>query len=114
MKEVKVILSEDAKEVFEKLNVESNTDKQAKSILKAIKDKAELIKQNIHYGQPISKKLIPKEYVKKYDITNLFRVELPSYWRMLYTLTDNDQIEIVAFVLDIVDHKKYDKKFGYN
>lgn len=33
---------------------------------------------------------------------------------MLYTLTDGDTtIEIVAFVLDIIDHKKYNKKFGY-
>jgi len=33
---------------------------------------------------------------------------------MLYTLTDGErEIEIIAFVLDIVDHPKYDKKFGY-
>ncbi len=33
---------------------------------------------------------------------------------MLYTLTnDETEIFIVAFVLDIVDHKEYDKKFGY-
>ena len=33
---------------------------------------------------------------------------------MLYTLTDGEsQIEIVAFVLDLLDHKDYDKKFGY-
>ncbi len=59
MKEVKVILSPDAKEVFEYLNEE--------------------IKANHHYGNPISKKLIPKEYIIKYGVTNLFRVELPNF-----------------------------------
>jgi len=54
------------------------------------------------------------EYVEKYGITNLFRVELPNFWRMLYTLTNSEsEIEIIAFVLDIIDHKKYNKKFGY-
>jgi hypothetical protein len=33
---------------------------------------------------------------------------------MLYTLTNGDsEIEIIAFVLDVIDHKEYDKKFGY-
>ncbi|MDG6218827.1 MAG: hypothetical protein QCI00_05255 [Candidatus Thermoplasmatota archaeon] len=58
--------------------------------------------------------LIPQEYKDKYGITNLFRVELPDYWRRLYTLTDGEsKIEIIAFVLDIIDHELYDKKFSY-
>jgi len=33
---------------------------------------------------------------------------------MLYTLKDGEsEIEIIAFVLDIIDHNEYDKKFGY-
>jgi len=33
---------------------------------------------------------------------------------MLYTLTDGDsEIEIIAFVLDVIDHKKYNQKLGY-
>lgn len=32
---------------------------------------------------------------------------------MLYTLTKNGEIEIIAFVLDILNHPDYDKKFGY-
>lgn len=76
--------------------------------------KVELIKENIHYGEPIGKDLIPKEYKEKYGITNLFWVELPNFWRMLYSLTNGEtKIEIIAFVLDVIDHKKYNKKFGY-
>ena len=32
----------------------------------------------------------------------------------LYSLTDGDfEIEIIAFILDIINHKKYNKLFGY-
>lgn len=114
-KEVKIVLSQDAQKVYQYLNKEAEKSKIEKSILKSIKQKAQLIKQNPHYGDPVSKKLIPKEYINKYHITNLFRVELPNFWRMLYTLTEGDtKIEIIAFVLDITDHKTYNKKFKYN
>ncbi len=113
MKEVRVVLSPEAEEVYKNLNAEAETNKQSRMILKAIDNKKDLIKANIHYGNPIAKDLIPEEYNKKYGITNLFRVELPAFWRMLYTLTNNEEIEIIAFVLDIIDHPTYDDKFGY-
>ena len=114
MKGVRVIFSPEAEEVYKHLNEVAPNSKIDRSILNAINKKVELIKANIHYGEPIAKRLIPEEYKTKYEATNLFRVELPSFWRMLYTLTDGEsQIEIVAFVLDVLDHKDYDKKFGY-
>ena len=83
-------------------------------IFKSVNQKVELIKSNPHFGDPVAKKLIPEIYKAKYGVTNLFQVELPAYWRMLYTLTDGEsEIEIIAFVLDVINHKEYDKKFGY-
>ena len=113
MKTVRVTLSPEAEEVYKKLNQEADSSKQSRMILKAINQKKDLIKSNIHYGDPIAKNLIPEEYKKKYGTTNLFRVELPLFWRMLYTLTNNEEVEIIAFVLDILDHPTYNKKFGY-
>lgn len=113
MKPVRVILSKQAEEVYKKLNEEAGENKQSRMILKAINNKIELIKSNIHYGNPLAKDLIPDEYKNKYSAINLFRVELPTFWRMLYMLTNNGDIEIVAFVLDIISHPEYDKKFGY-
>lgn len=112
MKVVRVILSPEAEEVYSKLNSEAEDNKQSRMILKAVNQKIELIKANIHYGNPIAKDLIPEEYKQKYSAVNLFRVELPAFWRMLYTLT-NDEVEIIAFILDIINHPDYDKKFGY-
>jgi len=114
MKKIRVIFSPEAEEVYNHLNAQAVKSKTESTIFNAIHKKVELIKVNVHYGNPIAKKLIPKEYQVKYGITNLFRVELPHFWRMLYSLTDGEaEIEIIAFVLDVIDHKEYDKKFGY-
>ncbi len=114
MKSVKVIFSPEAEEVYKDLNAKASSSKTDSMILNALHKKIELIKMNLHYGDPIAKDLIPKEYKIKYGVTNLFRVELPQFWRMIYTLTDGEsEIEIIEFILDIYDHKNYDKKFGY-
>ena len=114
MKIVKVILSPEAEEVYKYLNKEAANSKTERMILNSVNQKVELIKFNPHYGDPIAKEKIPKEYIVKYGITNLFRVELPNFWRMLYTLTNGGtNLEIISFVLDIIDHKDYNKKFGY-
>ncbi|MFH0817691.1 MAG: hypothetical protein V1909_03590 [Candidatus Micrarchaeota archaeon] len=114
MKKVRVILSPEAETAYAHLNEHIATCKDDRLLFNAINKKVELIKANPQYGDPIAKNLIPKVYVLKYGVNNLFRVELPNYWRMLYTLTDGEsEIEIIAFVLDFIDHKVYDKKFGY-
>jgi len=114
MKAVRVVFSPEAEKIYKYLNSKASISKTERMILNALNKKLKLIKLNTHYGDPISKNLIPKEYKEKYDINNLFRVELPQFWRMLYTLTNNEtQIEIIAFVLDILNHKQYNKKFGY-
>lgn len=113
-KHVRIILSPEAEEVYKYLNNEAPNSKQEMMILNALNKKMELIKHNPHFGNPIEKKKIPKEYRIKYGITNLFRISLPNFWRMIYTLTNgNSEIEIIGFVLDIFNHKKYNKKFKY-
>jgi hypothetical protein len=83
---VKIILSKEAEEVYRYLNREARRSKIERSILNAVNSKKELIAVNPHYGNPIAKKIIPSEYTAKYGVTNLFRVELPNFWRMLYPL----------------------------
>ena len=117
-KPVRVVLLGEADNAFKKLNEivgaqvkmgTENTDEMR--LLKSIRQKIDFVKANPFYGDPVAKRLIPEEY-KIYGAVNLFRVELSGFWRMLYTLK-GDKIEIVAFVLDIIDHQIYDKKFGY-
>ncbi|MBU2099786.1 hypothetical protein KKG83_02460 [Candidatus Micrarchaeota archaeon] len=89
-------------------------------MLKGINDKIELLKINCEAGIQIKKKQIPKKYLEKYEVTNLWKINLPSYWRMIYTLkqplreaTEIDVLSIWLDVLDIIDHEKYDKIFRY-
>ena len=67
MKSVRIILSPDAEEVYKRLNEEAPESKLERTILNAINKKVELIKVNPHFGDPISKKLMPREYIEKYD-----------------------------------------------
>ena len=114
MKKVRIVLSTEAEEVYLYLKEKAPVSKTERMILKSVDKKVEYIKVNPHFGDPISKKLIPEDYKENYNISNLFRVELPNFWRMLYTLTNGDtDMEIIAFILDVIDHKKYNKKFGY-
>ncbi|MFW6283534.1 MAG: hypothetical protein ACOC1P_05800 [Minisyncoccales bacterium] len=116
-KPVRVILKEDAKESFEKINkIAGEQSKKNKKnsfemqLIKSVKKKVNLIKENPFYGDNIKKDQIPKKYKDK--VQNLFRVELNNFWRMLYTIR-GDEIEVVCFVLEICDHKKYNKLFEY-
>jgi len=112
MKEVKVRFSSDALAMFDYVTKRSVNSKKEMTMLKAILRNIELLKQKPDLGQSITRRLIPKEYIRKYQVKNLYRIELPDFFRMLYTLND-EEIEIIAFVLDIIDHKKYNKKFRY-
>ncbi len=118
-KPVRVVFLGEAEEEFERLNkIVGNQIKSGREsseeiqLLRSIKQKIGFIKSNPFYGDPIAKNLIPEEYKVKYQTINLFRAELSQFWRMLYTLK-GDEIEIIAFVLNIIDHPDYNRKFGY-
>ncbi len=119
MKPVRVILLDEAEKEFNRLNeivgLQIKNRKEGTEemqLLKSIKQKIDFVKVNPFYGDNIQKHLIPQEYILKYQVSNLFRVELSNFWRMIYTVKGN-QAEIINFILDIVNHPTYDKKFGY-
>lgn len=114
-KQVRVILLDEAEKEYKRLNEivgqqlrDGKENSEEIQLLKSIKQKIEFIKANPFYGDNIPKKLIPKEY----HAQNLWRIELSQFWRMLYTIK-GDQIEVFCFILEIVDHKRYNKIFGY-
>jgi len=111
-KEIKVVFLPMAKEVYDLFLYSIDKSKFSRMMLKSINKKVSILKKDKEIGDSISKKLIPKEYKLKYNVNNLFRVELPGYWRMLYTVK-GEELQIISFIVDILDHKKYSKKFGY-
>lgn len=118
-KPVRVILLDEADSEYKQLNEivgqqlrDGKDGTEEMQLLRSIKQKTGFIKANPFYGDNIPKALIPKEYIIRHNAKNLWRVELTNYWRMLYTIK-GDKVEIICFVLDIINHKEYDKKFGY-
>ena len=106
-------LSEDFAKEFANLQkrVEKG-DGEAEYLLKIVdKGIAKLI-ENHASGQKIPQKLFPEYYKKKYGIRNLWRLRLDDYWRMIYTVI-GERIKIVAVILEVLDHKRYSKRFGY-
>jgi len=55
---------------------------------------------------------IPDEYRLLYDAANLWKLNLSGAWRMIYTI-HGEEVEILALIIDILNHRDYEKKFGY-
>jgi Txe/YoeB family toxin of Txe-Axe toxin-antitoxin module len=118
-KEVIIKLSDEADTIYQELNKIVGQEKLKEinssfhqTLLRSINRARDLLKQNPFAGNQISKRLIPEKYIKKFDIDNLWRFELADRWRLVYTITGN-QIEIINFILEIFNHREYDKVFGY-
>ena len=63
-------------------------------------------------GIHIPSRLFPHEYIQKYQITNLWKYDLPNGWRLIYTILGNE-IKIVSVILEWMTHKEYERRFKY-
>lgn len=97
------------KNSYEKLKSGKFEDQQ---LYKAITKAIEKLKQDPEAGIHIPNKQIPKEYVKDYQVTNLWKFDLPKAWRLIYTIV-GDEVKIVSMILEWMSHKSYDKRFNY-
>jgi len=107
MKSDKIIfVDENLKASFNDLDEKDPTKK---AIIKAITN----IKENCYCGRNVKKKLIPKKLIERYGINNLWIYNLPSSWRLIYSLTTSGEIELIAVILDWMNHKDYEKLFKF-
>jgi hypothetical protein len=94
---------------FEKLKKGKFEDKQLYDFIqRAISD----LKKNPICGVKITRKLWPRGYIKKYNIKNLWKYNLPDGWRLIYSILE-DKLMIINLILEWFPHKDYEKKFGY-
>lgn len=87
-REKKVVFgNKEIEESFEQLKQGKFEERQIyEFILRAIED----LKDNPLCGVWIPKKLIPKEYIRKFNVNNLWKYNLPNAWRLIYTLKGNE------------------------
>lgn len=95
------------KESFEEL---SDSDKE---FYKEIQTALNEISKNVFCGRNVKKELIPKEYIQKYNLNNLWIYNLRDGWRLLYFITTPDKIEVLAIILDWMNHKDYERLFKF-
>ena len=98
--------NEKVQKAFEKLKREDI--KMHEILSRAFED----IEENVFCGIQIPKKLIPKDYVKKFKVKNLWKYNLPDAWRLIYSV-EGKNLLIVSIVLEWLDHKTYERRFKY-
>lgn len=107
MKPDKVVFFD--KELEDSFNGLSDKDPIKRGITKAIR----MIQENFSCGRNVKKELIPKRLIERYPLNNLWIYDLSDGWRLLYAITSSGEIEIIAAVLDWMNHKDYERLFGF-
>ncbi|MCH8520014.1 MAG: hypothetical protein LAT82_04640 [Nanoarchaeota archaeon] len=79
-----------------------------KWITRAIQD----LKEDAFCGVSIPKNRIPKKYQSIFEAKSVWKYDLPSAYRLIYTI-ENNEIEVFTIVLEWFDHKSYEKTFKY-
>ena len=82
-------------------------------LYRIIKRGLDVLRENIEAGEKVEKRKWPKIYVRKYGITNLFRLDLDRNYRLTYTIIA-DGSKKIACVLEVMDHKTYNRRFSYD
>ncbi len=101
---------ERVKSSFEELK---NSKTEDKNLYKWINRAMDDLEDNAFCGIQIQKKLIPKVYIKKYGIDNLWKYDLPKGWRLIYSVV-NGEIQILSIILEWMSHKEYERRFKYS
>ena len=61
-------------------------DGQAKYLLELVSKVTAKLAENTEAGRKIPHRLWPREYIQKYGVTNLWKINLDSNWRLVYTI----------------------------
>lgn len=101
-----VFVDESLEKSFNELN---EIDPIKKALIRAIT----ALQEDAFSGRNVKKSLIPKPLIQKYGLNNLWIYNLPDGWRMLYVLTPSEEVQIIAVVLDWMNHKDYEKLFNF-
>ncbi len=102
------------KVIFADDEIEKNFNNLSNDIIKKVILRAkEKFKANVFCGQSIKKNIIPKIYISKYSIDNLWWYPLPDGWRLVYSVITPSRDEILAVIIEWFDHKGYERRFRY-
>lgn len=75
------------------------------AIWKGVRTTIARLRTDLLWGEVV--RPIPGRFARRYGLNHLYCVDLASFHRMFYTVEDQ-----VVVLLDLVDHRTYDKWFG--
>ena len=103
-----IVLAATAANALERLG--SSHDPASASIRRRIRSLKDVLLVDCLHGDVVKKEGIPKILRERYGLENLFVEDLPSFWRLLYTIV-RDRGERYVVVVEIVDHRAYSARF---
>jgi len=103
-----IVLSSSAAESLERL--QTSSDPSSSSIVRRIRALKPILLADCLHGEVVKGDRIPKALKNRHRLENLFVEDLPSFWRLLYTVV-RDRGERYVVVVEIVDHRTYDGWF---
>ena len=83
-----------------------------KEIFNQLNTAFDMIAMNPFCGIQVPKRLIPKVYITKYGIDNLWKFNFLKNWRLLYSVAA-DGTQVVTLVIEWLSHKEYERRFRY-
>jgi hypothetical protein len=104
-----IVLSLPAAEALESL--ESSSDPSSASIARRARALRPILLADCLHGEVVKTGRIPKSLRDRHGLENLFVEDLPSFWRLLYTIV-RDRGERYVVIVEIVDHRAYDRWFS--
>ncbi|MFA5810524.1 MAG: hypothetical protein WC935_09385 [Thermoleophilia bacterium] len=103
-----IVLSPPAAKALERL--ERSRDPASGSIGRRIRSLKPILLADCLHGEVVKKDRIPKALRDRYGLENRYAEDLPSFWRLLYTIV-RDRGERYIVVAEIVDHETYSRWF---
>jgi len=96
---------DDFNSIYEKLDSKNG-------IKKDVSKTINLLKNDQVPGIHLKLSKVPKYYKDLHDLNAYYKVVLPQNWRLIYGILGING-QKMALLLELFDHKKYDKRFGF-
>jgi hypothetical protein len=103
-----VLLSDRASEAL--LALEAGSTSTSRAIARKARAFKPILLVDCLHGEVVRKGAIPESLRATYGLEDLYVEDLPSFWRMLYTVAKHDGQRVLV-IIEIVDHKTYSRRF---
>jgi hypothetical protein len=83
-----------------------------KRLVEEVHQIEEDLKEYYLCGICVRKKQIPRYYIDRWGVSNLYKCNLRQGWRLIYTLLGEAK-GIIVLELEVLPHDQYERRFGY-